>query len=143
MKNLRKIMAEEGFKIARRPYRSEREDIDEQLADIPRTDRGERLPEMRDLKKVKMVVIGPRNQYSGPELSRYGQRAFKEITGKEYDSYSTPRHHPALVWIAQNQPGFFQRGFQLVPVPGGVYKVREYDGSEWLETPQSIDWTKI
>ena len=147
MKNLRTIMAEEGFKIARRPYRSERDDIDEQYGDVPRNERGDLLPAMGDLKKVKMVVIGPRGRYAAPELNREGKRIFKEITGSDYDSYGgkhgTPRHHPALVWIAQTYPGLFAGGFELVPVPGGVYKIREYDGSEWLETPQSVEWTKI
>jgi hypothetical protein len=144
---LRRILSQEGVspKTARRPSLSDREHIDEQYADVPRNEQGELLPTMRDLKKVKMVVVGPKGKYSDPVLNKEGERIFKEITGSAYfgGSKGTPRHHPALVWIAQNHPRLFTSGFQLIPVPGGVYEIREYDGMESLWTPQSVKWVKI
>lgn len=31
----------------------------------------------------------------------------------------------------------------VVKIIGNQYKVREYDGAEWVETPDSIDWITI
>jgi hypothetical protein len=146
MSKLRDILINEGLmpKSAARPYRSQRDDIEEGYGDVPRDMQGRNLPTMRDLKKVKMVVIGPKGRYQEPDLTREGQRIFREITnGKQFDSWSTSRHHPALIWIAQNRPELFVGGFQLLPVPGGKYLIKNYDSMESLQTPETMDWTQI
>lgn len=109
---------------------------------------GRTLPTMRDLKQVKMVVIGPKGRHREVLLTREGQEVFGEITnGDHFDSWSTPRHHPALIWIAQNRPELFDGGFQLLPVPGGKYLVKEYNSegryTESLQTPETMDWIQI
>lgn len=145
MSRLRELLISEGIlRTARRPSLSERDDIDEQYDDVPRDQKGLLLPRMDGLKKVKKVVVGPKGRHQSPELTREGNRIFKEITGDRYDSYETPRHHPALVWMAETMPDWFQGGaFRVKRVPGGVYEIRRYDSMEWIVTPNSVDWVKI
>lgn len=146
MKNLRKIMAGEGFKIARRPYRSEREDIDEQLADIPRTDRGERLPPLRDLPRTKAVVL--HTTYGGFRLTKEAVRMISEIIGEKVGEYDFdypghskyPRHHPALIYVVQRLGKRAGRNLEVVPVSGSKYIINEYDGMESVTTPSDIKW---
>jgi hypothetical protein len=127
-----------------KPAMRSRAAINEQMAEMSPSSS---LPEMADLPQKLKVVVGPKS-YSAPALTREGARAFKEMTGEKYDELKTPRHHPALVWLAENRPGYFysylkEPGFRLYDVPGGVYEIREYDGWESLHTPESIRWVRI
>ena len=149
MKNLRKIMADEGFKIARRPYRSEREDIDEQLMDIPRTDTGVRLPALRDLPQTKAVVL--HTDYGGFSLTKEAERMLSEIIGEKVDQYDFsypsrskyPRHHPALIYVVKRLGNRAGKNLEVVPISGSKYIINEYDGAEWVQTPSSIKWISI
>lgn len=135
-----------------RPRMTRRAAVREQVEEMRSASRPS-LPTMEDLKQKRKVVLGPKG-YASPTLTRAGQRAFREITGTDYDEWQTPRHHPALVWMAENVPGYFvpygdkfgyadTRGFRLMDVPGGVYEIREYDGMESLHTPESVQWVHI
>jgi len=99
----------------------------------------------------RAVVIGPQNQYTSPELHGFGRQLFFVLTGEEYDEQETPRHHPALVWLAENYPDMFKDGrgwgytppVRVCPVPGGVYRIEDYDGKESLVLPDRQEWTVI
>ena len=56
------------------------------------------------------------------------------------------RHHPLLVQcieeLGEEANGRFTK-FKVVEIPGNLYKIRACDGLEWVETPDSIDWTVI
>lgn len=129
-----------------KPQMTRRAAVREQVEEMGGASRSS-LPAMEDLKQKRKVVIGPEG-FSSPTLTPLGKKAFKEISGTDYDDWSTPRHHPALVWMAENAPGYFHNysfgpGFRVVDVPGGVYEIREYDGYESVHTPDSIKWVRI
>ena len=123
-----------------KPQMGRRAAIREQVDDI--SSRAGRLPHNDELPQPLKVVIGPK-WYSVPQLTPAGQRAFREMTGREYLYHETSRHLPALVWLAENRPAMWYEPPRVIPVPGGVYEIREYDGFESLHTPESIQWTRI
>ena len=100
---------------------------------------GKRLPLLRDLPTPKAVVVHP--DFGGFSLTSAGKRMFEEITGGDkFDSYDTPRHHPALLWLANNEAkDAFRSKIKVIPVSGD-YEIREYDGREWVVTPNDIRW---
>ena len=57
-----------------------------------------------------------------------------------------PRHHPLLIKCVKELGS--EAGNELsklviaeVSSQSGKYLIREYDGLEWIETPESITWT--
>ena len=57
-----------------------------------------------------------------------------------------PRHHPMLVAAVEE----FGRGangecadLAVIEIPGNQYIIGNYDGSEWVTTPQNIQWTEV
>ena len=89
--------------------------------------------------------------YAGVALDGFGRQVFSALTGETYDKKSTPRHHPALVWIAENHPHLFKDGrgwgnnppVRVCPVPGGIYRIELHDVYEQLIVPTDNDWTFI
>ena len=121
-----------------RPQMKRHAAVREQMADLASPG----LPSNGSLPQPLKVVLGPKS-YSGPELTRAGERAFEEMTITKYSSWKTPRHLPALVWLAENRPHFFVDAPRVIPVPGGEYEIREYDGWESLHTPESVKYIRI
>ena len=127
-----------------KPQMTRRASIHEQVAEMSPSSS---LPEMADLPQKLKVVVGPKS-YASPTLLREGARAFEQMTGQKYDELKTPRHHPALVWLAENRPAYFysylkEPGFRLYDAPGGLYEIRDYDGWESFHTPDTIQWVRI
>lgn len=64
---------------------------------------------------------------------------------KEYGlwEYRVPRHHPLLVECVETL-GAAANGshaeLRVGLIEGNRYMVREYDGLEWLETPDTLNW---
>ena len=89
--------------------------------------------------------------YAGVSLDGFGRQVFFALTGETYNEEKTPRHHPALVWIAENHPHLFKdgRGWGNNPpvmvhsVPGGIYRIELFDVYEQLFLPDQHDWTVI
>lgn len=56
------------------------------------------------------------------------------------------RHHPLLIQcveeLGEEANGRFAK-FKIVEIPGNLYRILEWDGLEWVETPDSIDWIVI
>lgn len=125
-----------------RPKPTRRAALEEGLGETPQT---YELPFSETLKQQKKVVVGGQMDFKGAELNREGALAFASMTGgEEYDAFTTPRHHPALVWLAENRKHFFTSPkIRVLAVPGGKYEIREYDGAESLFTPETIKWTVI
>ena len=56
------------------------------------------------------------------------------------------RHDPILVQVVEElgekADGSYAE-LKVVEIPGNKYRVCEYDGAEWVETPESIGWVTI
>lgn len=57
------------------------------------------------------------------------------------------RHDPILVQVVEELGGEKAGGsyseLKVVEISGNKYRVCEYDGAEWVETPESLDWVTI
>jgi hypothetical protein len=57
-----------------------------------------------------------------------------------------PRHHPMLVACVE-EFGSAADGdcamLKVMDIPGNRYIITEYDGNEWVTTPQNIQWTEV
>ena len=57
-----------------------------------------------------------------------------------------PRHHPMLVACVEefgevaNAEG---ASLKVVEIPGNQYIISQREGSEWVTTPESIQWTEV
>jgi hypothetical protein len=62
------------------------------------------------------------------------------------DLYDIPRHHPKLVSIVESlgddASGDFS-SLQVHEIPGTLYHIREFDGYELIETPESVAKTWV
>lgn len=61
-------------------------------------------------------------------------------------SYCISRHDPILVQVVE-ELGKKANGnyadLKVVEISGSKYRVCEYDGQEWVETPEYLDWITI
>ena len=99
------------------------------------------------------AVLGPADKHHGAALNGIGRVVFEELAreeyGEEHDGDPTPRHHPVLLWLAEHHPVFFSHDYtrgkpvRIVDVPGGKYSLEEYDGREYLLTPETMQWVSI
>lgn len=62
------------------------------------------------------------------------------------DTYELSRHDPLLVECVEtlkekaNNP--YSR-LAVIEIDGNLYRVEEYDGKEWIEQPEKMEWIKI
>ena len=62
------------------------------------------------------------------------------------DTYELSRHDPLLVECVEtlgekaNSP--YSR-LAVIEIEGNLYRVEEYDGKEWIEQPEKMEWIKI
>lgn len=62
------------------------------------------------------------------------------------DDHIFDRHDPILVQVVEEldeRAGGSCASLKVVEISGNKYRVCEYDGQEWIETPESIDWVTI
>lgn len=121
-----------------RPQMARRAAIQEGLRDLPSM---KGLPRLETIKQERAAVADPR-------MKPLGKLAFEEISGEVFNHYETPRHHPALVWLARNRPEFFEYENILYPVPGGIYRIVRSGRWEVVETPDDASdsdkpWVRI
>ena len=74
--------------------------------------------------------------------------SFTGSLGDDYwvDDHIFDRHDPILVQVVEElgeRAGGRCAELKVVEIPGNKYRVCEYDGQEWVETPESIDWVTI
>ena len=74
--------------------------------------------------------------------------SFTGSLGDDYwvDDHIFDRHDPILVQVVEEldeRAGGSCTSLKVVEISGNKYRVCEYDGQEWIETPESIDWVTI
>ena len=92
--------------------------------------------------KLELEHDNPDNLYSDMELVRHDPilvRVVEELGYKAVDG-----HDEDSGYLNDDDTPIMQRDtFEIAVVEGSRYKIREYDGAEWLETPESLDWIHI
>lgn len=74
--------------------------------------------------------------------------SFTGSLGDDYwvDDHIFDRHDPILVQVVEElgeRAGGSCASLKVVEISGNKYRICEYDGQEWIETPESIDWVTI
>ncbi len=96
--------------------------------------------------KTKIVY---NNCYGGFGLSQKAVDMYKEIKNEEllgFDAYNIPRYDPILVQVVETLGKDASARFadlQITEIQGHLFRIQEYDGMEWIETPENIDWEVI
>lgn len=75
------------------------------------------------------------------------EETFNNCNSQRCDYYlNCSRHDKDLIEVVEElgpDAGGECAYLKVVEIPGNLYCIREYDGNEWVETPDSIDWIKI
>lgn len=62
------------------------------------------------------------------------------------DTYELSRHDPLLVecveTLGEKANNSYSR-LAIREIEGNLYRVEEYDGKEWIEQPEDMEWVKI
>lgn len=55
---------------------------------------------------------------------------------------AVPRHHPDLIMVAEKFDfnNDENTAMHVVKLKNNLYRIREYDGMEWVEEPEDITW---
>lgn len=65
---------------------------------------------------------------------------------KYFYDRSLPRHHPILIQcieeLGEKANGNFAN-LKIAEFEGDLYRIQEYDGMEWIETPNDINWINV
>jgi hypothetical protein len=97
--------------------------------------------------ETKIVI---NSSYGGFSLSDEANLRYKELANLDDDSdwsYSRylKRTDPALIQTVEElgpRANGKHSKLEIVSVPAGMkYRIAEYDGQEWIETIESIDWS--
>ena len=92
-------------------------------------------------KEVKIVF---NDCFGGFSPSKAAEDRYKELTGKPFDRYKTPRTDPALVQVVEElgrKASSSVANLKIAIVTKGTrYRITEYDGLETVETPDDIEW---
>lgn len=92
---------------------------------------------------MKKVVIN--DSFGGFCLSAKAKELYKELSGHEFNS-KVSRTDPYLIQVVE-ELGIKAEGsyscLLIVEIPDdSLYRIVEYDGWEYVETPDSIEWLK-
>ena len=97
------------------------------------------------------VVIN--NDYGGFSLSEKCSRHLNEKYGFDIDveygyiSDEVARHDVRLIeaieFFGVNNAGGRFASLEIKEINSNIYKIDQYDGAEWIETPDSIEWVVI
>lgn len=95
-----------------------------------------------------MAKIVINDCYGGFELSEKAINWLKAKYGLEVEKYDPlPRHDARLVECVETLGSAAASGScsKLVvrTISGNKYHVSEYDGAEWIETPETMHWVVI
>ena len=102
------------------------------------------------------VKIAINTSYGGFSLSEEASEMFNDLKGlKKDDEYyvdpkygyiNCPRYDSDLIKVietlGEKAKGNFSR-LQIVTLSEPRFRIQEYDGSEWIETPDGIKWDII
>ena len=94
------------------------------------------------------VVVN--RSYGGFGLSEEAEARYNlyaEAAGlPPFDAYEVPRHCPFLIQVVEEMGGKAGSEYsflRIAQIKGNQYRIRDYDGMESLDTPESIDWITI
>lgn len=61
-----------------------------------------------------------------------------------HPDHDFPRHDPVLIEVIEKLGDEASGDYAAIAIEEieGRYRICEYDGSEWIETPESIDWVE-
>ena len=80
-------------------------------------------------------------------LSWLKKNASEETKKKIRKHEPLERHNPDLIKCVKTLGSEAASGscsrLKIVKIEGNKYRVQEYDGAEWIETPAAIEWTEI
>ena len=95
----------------------------------------------------KVVVNRCYGGFSLSEEAEARYNKYAEAAGlPPFDVYECPRHCPFLIQVVEEMGGKVDGSFsnlQIVSIEGNQYRIREYDGMESVETPESQTWITI
>lgn len=92
------------------------------------------------------------DRYGGFSLSPEAQDLLRRLGATdEMISYGTwldnHRHDPRLVWVVESLGSERASGehsqLRVHQLEGCLYRIREYDGLEWVEEPHHIRWLMV
>lgn len=95
------------------------------------------------MQKNKIVI---NNSFGGYRLSKEAEKFLLNCGLQKKDLYNIPRHHPYLVKcveiLGEKASNQYSR-LIVVEIEENQYRICEYDGSEWVETPNQLEWITI
>lgn len=89
--------------------------------------------------------------YGGFSLSKEASEYLRDTYGVDIDPdygyvYDIERHDPRLIEtiekFGEGASGCFS-DLQIKEIESTMYRIDEYDGNEWVETPNDIKWVVI
>lgn len=95
------------------------------------------------------------SQEAQAKLHELGSEYVRELTPLEREesvfrdedqfllAYEIPRHDPLLVRVVEelgSRANTSCAKLAVVEIPGTLYRVKEYDGRESVETPEKLNW---
>lgn len=84
--------------------------------------------------------------HGGFGLSELAEEALLKRGISPMGTHLISRHHPWLLEVVDvlgpAANGEFAE-LEIVEIPGHHYRLREYDGLEWVETPENIQWVYV
>ena len=94
----------------------------------------------------KVVINTTFGGFGLSDLALNALAARKGVNMDDLDEYALPRHDADLVAVVEemgSQSWGPSARLSVASVAGNRYRIKEYDGLESIETPKSIEWTKI
>ena len=84
--------------------------------------------------------------YGGFGLSQEALGLYNELSGKNEDyDWDIQRNDPYLVQVVETlgkkANGFCAELLVVELLPGTLYRICDYDGNEYIETADTIDWS--
>lgn len=99
---------------------------------------------MNTAKTVKIVINAC---YGGFGLSDIAKQMLAQRKGEEGVEWFIPRHDPDLIAVVEELGVADASGkhaqLEIVEIVGNKYIIEEYDGSEFVVVPESINWVTV
>jgi hypothetical protein len=76
-------------------------------------------------------------------LSDAALALYFELTGRRADKYHMDRTDPYLIRVVEQLRDAANGNvakLEVVEFDGNLYRICQYEGLEWLETPSTIEW---
>ena len=100
-----------------------------------------------------MIKVAYNRCYGGFSLSPQASKLVNALKGGEevvdpkFGFVYIPRHDPDLIeaieTLGTEEASSTYASISIEIVKGDRYRIQEYDGLEWVETPDTIDWIVV